>query len=83
MKVRGGFEPDAACVDIVSPAVNCNDRAAGKPIDLLLLHYTGMPDDARALGWLTCAESHVSCHYFVWPDGQVEQMVPESRRARP
>jgi N-acetylmuramoyl-L-alanine amidase len=63
----------------VKAAVNFNERAA--PIDMLLLHYTGMPVADEALDWLTCAESRVSCHYFIHEDGRVVQLVPETARA--
>lgn len=81
MKSSGDFDPDSRCVDAVCPAANSGERAADKPVDILLLHYTGMSDDAGALDWLTCGESGVSCHYFVWPDGRSVQLVPEARRA--
>lgn len=51
---------------------------------MLLLHYTGMDDDAQgsgALKWLCCEESGVSCHYFVRPDGEIVQLLPEVKRA--
>ena len=52
---------------------------------MILLHYTGMPDADAALA-LLCAPggiqgSNVSAHYFVFEDGRIVQMVPESRRA--
>ncbi len=45
------------------------------------MHYTGMQSEEGALDWLCREESRVSCHYFVFTDGQVVQSVPESRRA--
>jgi N-acetylmuramoyl-L-alanine amidase len=51
------------------------------PIDILLLHYTGMPDDEQALAWLRNPESKVSSHYFVHRNGRVLRLVPEERRA--
>jgi N-acetylmuramoyl-L-alanine amidase len=60
---------------------NHGERAAGKPIDIVLLHYTGMISDERALKWLCDAESGVSSHYFVFEDGRIVQLVDESRRA--
>jgi N-acetylmuramoyl-L-alanine amidase len=53
----------------------------GGPVDILLLHYTGMPDDEQALGWLCDPRSKVSSHYFVDADGRVLALVPEGRRA--
>lgn len=75
------FLPDSEYVDRVIAAVNFGVRAEGKPLDMLLLHYTGMPSDDGALNWLCCEESQVSCHYFIYPDGEIIQLVPEKRRA--
>jgi N-acetylmuramoyl-L-alanine amidase len=63
------------------PSPNHGERAAGKPVDMLILHYTGMASDERALKWLCDPESGVSSHYFVFEDGRVAQLVDESRRA--
>ncbi len=62
------------------PSPNHGDRA-GRPVDILLLHYTGMPDDEQALAWLCDPRSQVSSHYFVHADGRVLALVPEDRRA--
>jgi N-acetylmuramoyl-L-alanine amidase len=62
------------------PSPNHGARKGG-PVDILLLHYTGMPDAERALAWLCDAESKVSAHYFVFEDGRVLSLVPEARRA--
>ena len=63
------------------PSPNHGERAAGKPIDMIILHYTGMDSAERALRWLCDAESSVSSHYFIFEDGRVCQLVDESRRA--
>ncbi len=60
---------------------NHGPRAPGKPVDILLLHYTGMPSAASALRWLCDPAAQVSCHYFVDEDGTVLQLVDEDRRA--
>ena len=80
------FAADSSCVGKVCPAVNFGERRGGKASapDMLLLHYTGMEDDAAgsgALKWLCCAESGVSCHYLIRGNGEVVQMVPENKRA--
>lgn len=75
------FSPDARCVEQVRPAVNFGERAAGQPLDTVILHYTGMVSEESAIDWLTCAESGVSCHYFVREDGTVLQLLPERLRA--
>ena len=62
------------------PSPNHGERLSG-PTDILLLHYTGMPDHEQALAWLGDPRSQVSCHYFVHEDGRVLSLVPEERRA--
>ena len=48
---------------------------------MLVLHYTGMEREERALKWLCDPESSVSCHYLVFEDGRVAQLVDEADRA--
>jgi N-acetylmuramoyl-L-alanine amidase len=48
---------------------------------ILLLHYTGVATAAKAIDWLTCEESKVSCHYAIDEAGMVTQMVAEDMRA--
>ena len=60
---------------------NINERSAGQPVSILLLHYTGMETAAKALHWLTAHESQVSCHYLVDERGAITQMVDENMRA--
>jgi N-acetylmuramoyl-L-alanine amidase len=64
----------------MKPSPNHGERREG-PTDILLLHYTGMPDAQQALDWLCNPQSNVSCHYFVFEDGDTAQLVPEDRRA--
>ena len=64
---------------IDSPSPNWDERA--RPVSALVLHYTGMPDAAGAIQWLTTPESKVSAHYLVAEDGQIVRMVPEDKRA--
>ncbi|QGM46974.1 N-acetylmuramoyl-L-alanine amidase [Methylocystis heyeri] len=52
-----------------------------RPIGALILHYTGMPTPQSALDLLCSPEAEVSAHYFVDENGEVLQLVPESRRA--
>lgn len=75
-----GFKPDFKGSD-VKPSPNFGERSGGRAPDMLILHYTGMPTADGALDWLTRAESEVSSHYFVFEDGRVVQLVPESTRA--
>ncbi len=50
-------------------------------IDMLVIHYTGMVPDARALDWLCDPASGVSAHYFIDEAGVACRLVPENRRA--
>jgi N-acetylmuramoyl-L-alanine amidase len=64
-----------------NPSPNFGARAEGSPIDTLILHYTGMESEERALAWLCDPESAVSSHYFVFDDGRIVQLVDEQDRA--
>ena len=66
---------------IQRPSPNHGLRTADTPVDILLLHYTGMESEEGALTWLISPESHVSAHYFVGEDGRIVQMVDEGLRA--
>jgi N-acetylmuramoyl-L-alanine amidase len=50
-------------------------------VDSLILHYTGMSTGAAALAHLRDPQAGVSCHYLVWEDGRITQIVPEALRA--
>ncbi len=67
------------------PSPNHGPRLAeggGAPvIDMLVIHYTGMVPDARALAWLCDPASQVSAHYFIDEAGAVCRLVAEDRRA--
>ncbi|HEX3860648.1 MAG TPA: N-acetylmuramoyl-L-alanine amidase [Stellaceae bacterium] len=52
-----------------------------RPINMLVLHYTGMQSAAAALDRLCDPEARVSSHYLVEEDGTVWRLVPEERRA--
>jgi N-acetylmuramoyl-L-alanine amidase len=52
-----------------------------RPIDMLVLHYTGMQSGAAALDRLCDPEARVSAHYVVEEDGTLWRLVPEARRA--
>ncbi|HVL73213.1 MAG TPA: N-acetylmuramoyl-L-alanine amidase [Beijerinckiaceae bacterium] len=73
--------PESPVAAAVVPSPNHGERAPGKRPDILLLHYTGMPDEGEAVRWLANPVSQVSAHYVVLEDGRVIQMVPEARRA--
>lgn len=63
------------------PSPNHDERPAGTGVDMLVLHYTGMPDRDGALARLTDPASKVSAHYLIDEDGLVWRLVPEERRA--
>ena len=62
------------------PSPNHDDRG-GVPVDMLVLHYTGMPTGAAALARLCDPDAKVSAHYTIDEDGAVYAHVPEARRA--
>ena len=63
------------------PSANHDDRPAGLPIDMLVLHYTGMRTGAEAIARLRDPAARVSSHYVVEEDGGVIRLVAEDRRA--
>lgn len=65
--------------DIPSPSFD--ERANGGPIDILLLHYTGMPTAAAALERLCTPEAKVSAHYLIDEGGRITRLVAEGKRA--
>lgn len=65
----------------VHPSPNHGERARGAPIDMVILHYTGMPTAEAALLRLCDPRAEVSAHYLVNEDGSILQCVPEARRA--
>jgi N-acetylmuramoyl-L-alanine amidase len=74
-------KPDTKLVAALRPAANFEPRrGVGKP-SILLLHYTGVETAAKAIEWLTCVESRVSCHYAIDEAGCITQMVAEDMRA--
>ncbi len=56
-------------------------RRGNGPIDMLLLHYTGMPTAAAALDRLCDPAAEVSAHYLIEEDGTIWRLVDEARRA--
>jgi N-acetylmuramoyl-L-alanine amidase len=73
------FLPDSRIGVRPHPSPNHNERP--KPIDSIVLHYTGMESADAALDLLCDPVHEVSCHYLVAADGQAFQLVPEARRA--
>jgi N-acetylmuramoyl-L-alanine amidase len=64
---------------IEAPSPNQDERDA--PVDVLLLHYTGMQSGQAAIDRLRDPAARVSSHYVVEEDGTIWRLVPEHRRA--
>jgi N-acetylmuramoyl-L-alanine amidase len=62
------------------PSPNYDERD-GRAIDMLVLHYTGMPSAKAALDRLCDPAAKVSAHYSIDEEGVVYAHVPEARRA--
>jgi N-acetylmuramoyl-L-alanine amidase len=73
------FAADSALVSQVKPSPNQDERLI--PVDILLLHYTGMASTSAAIERLCDPAAKVSSHYVVEEDGNILQLVPEARRA--
>jgi N-acetylmuramoyl-L-alanine amidase len=59
------FTPDSSIVSDVIPSMNYGDRNNGRLADMILLHYTGMPDVEGAIAQLCTAGTDVSAPYIV------------------
>ncbi|MBF0392751.1 MAG: N-acetylmuramoyl-L-alanine amidase [Alphaproteobacteria bacterium] len=66
---------------IERPSPNHEPRAAGQPVDMLVLHYTGMRTAEDALARLCDPLAKVSAHWVIDEAGTVWRLVPEDRRA--
>jgi N-acetylmuramoyl-L-alanine amidase len=75
------FTPDSSIASDVIPSANYGERNKGRQPDMILLHYTGMPDVEGAIAQLCTAGTDVSAHYIVLEDGRIVQSVPEAKRA--
>jgi N-acetylmuramoyl-L-alanine amidase len=75
------FTPDSSIASDVIPSANFGERNMGRQPDMIVLHYTGMPDAEGAITKLCTAGTEVSAHYVVLEDGRIVQCVPEAKRA--
>jgi N-acetylmuramoyl-L-alanine amidase len=64
---------------VQAPSPNFNERLF--PLDMLVLHYTGMKDGPSALARMRDPKTEVSAHYMVEEDATVFALVPEEKRA--
>ena len=62
-----------------APSVNFDERL--HPVDMLVLHYTGMATSRAALERMQDRESKVSSHYLIDEQGEIFQLVQEDKRA--
>ena len=60
---------------------NFDARSDGVPIDMLVIHYTGMPSAGEALDRLCDPAAKVSAHYLIDEDGSVCKLIDEAMRA--
>ena len=67
------FTPDSSIASDVIPSPNYGDRNKGRLADMILLHYTGMPDVEGAIAQLCTPGTDVSAHYIVLEDGRIVQ----------
>ncbi len=77
--MANAFTPNSSLVRDVAPTPNFGPRRL--PVDMLLLHYTGMETAQAAIEIMQKPEAEVSCHYVVLEDGGIVQMVAEENRA--
>ena len=56
------FTPDSSIASDIIPSQNYGERANGRLPDMIVLHYTGMPDVEGAIARLCTAGSDVSAH---------------------
>ncbi len=64
---------------ICSP--NFDARETGVPIDMLVIHYTGMQTCDSAIARMCSPVSRVSAHFCIQEDGNILQLVKEENRA--
>jgi len=79
--MMSGRVPDSPLAARFLASPNRGERRGHARPNCLVLHYTGMPTGEAALDLLTEPASEVSAHYFIWEDGRIDQLVPESERA--
>ena len=63
------------------PSQNYGARRGVTAPDLIILHYTAMPEARAALERLCSQEHQVSAHYLISCDGLIFQLVSEEKRA--
>ena len=56
-------------------------RRLKNSIKFIIIHYTGMVKESKAISRLLDLNSKVSCHYFIKNNGNIVRMVPDSYTA--
>ena len=80
--MASGQSRDHKTGEIISrPSPNFGPRPEGCPVDILVLHYTGMQTGKDALERLCDPQSSVSSHYLIEEDGRIFALVDEYKRA--
>ena len=64
---------------ILTPSENFDERMA--PVEMLVLHYTGMKTFQEALNRMRDSGAKVSAHYVVDETGETYRLVDEEKRA--
>ncbi len=59
------------------PSPNHGPRPVDRPIDMLVIHYTGMQSAMAAVDRLCDPRSQISAHYLVDEDGNILRLVDE------
>jgi len=60
---------------------NCEPRPEGMPVDMLVIHYTGMRSAEEALQRMCDPAAKVSAHYCIDENGTITRLVAEDMRA--
>lgn len=63
------------------PSPSFGERRGGGRVELVVLHYTAMPDCEAAIERLCNKDIEVSAHYVIARDGAVSRLVAEDKRA--
>ena len=58
-----------------SPNFSTPERSSNL-VKFIIIHYTGMKSQSKAINRLTDVNSKVSCHFFIKKDGKIILMVP-------
>ena len=66
---------------IDKPSPNFEARPANSPIDMMVIHYTGMASGKAALNRLCDSAAGVSAHFLIDEDGTLYCLVDERARA--